>query len=409
MVWELPNKESPHGEFIKRSSKRLNFAVGSVRSGKTVCSLIRWFIYLTSDAPENGEFLMCAKTAGTLKRNILLPFQEFCPSFEFSSGKQEARLGNRIIHLVGANDEKSEGKIRGATLAGAYADEITLFPQSFFMMLLSRLSVPNAKLFGTTNPDSPTHWLKQDYLDRHDLDLYQQHFSIEENPHLTSEYKNSLKMEYTGHWLKRYYYGQWVAASGAIYDMINDSHFTDELPSDYGYKVCAIDYGTNNPFCALLIHCELDGTYFVEKEYYFNSKKMGRQKTDSEYADDVLSLFDPRFFIIDPSASSFKLEIKRRGAKVIDANNDVLNGIQYLSGLFAANKIKINKSCIELERELYSYHWDESARNQSIERPIKKDDHACDALRYGIFTIKGRAINGEILTEPTRDSVRVWG
>ncbi len=59
--------------------------------------------------------------------------------------------------LEGANDQRSEGKIRGSTLGGAYCDELTLFPKDFFVMLLSRLRVEGAKLIATTNPDVPTH------------------------------------------------------------------------------------------------------------------------------------------------------------------------------------------------------------------------------------------------------------
>lgn len=406
MAWTIPDKESPHGQFIKRSRARINLAIGSVRSGKTVCSLMRWFVYLTCDAPD-GEYLMCAKTAGTLKRNILLPFQEFCPHFQFSTGKQEARLGKKIIHLVGANDEKAEGKIRGITLAGAYADEITLFPQSFFMMLLSRLSVPEAKFFGTTNPDYPTHWLKQEYIDREELDLYCQNFTIDQNPHLTQKYKDSLKQEYTGHWLKRYYYGQWVSASGAIYDMLKDEMFAYLKPNK-GFKVCAIDYGTNNPFAALLIHYSDDGNFYIEREYYFNSKKAGRQKTDSEYASDIINLFgDARYFIIDPSAASFKLEMKRLNCKVVDASNDVSSGIQSVSRMIEQNKLIFSPDCVELKNELYGYRWDESARNQSIERPIKQHDHACDALRYGVHTLLNTAQN-KIYSIETRSNERFF-
>ncbi|BDM74937.1 hypothetical protein HEK616_84240 (plasmid) [Streptomyces nigrescens] len=52
------------------------------------------------------------------------------------------------------------------TAALAYADEVTLLPAAFFRQLLARLSVPGARLIGTTNPDSPRHWLRTDCLDR---------------------------------------------------------------------------------------------------------------------------------------------------------------------------------------------------------------------------------------------------
>ena len=74
----------------------------------------------------------------------------------------------KLIYLEGVNVARAESKIRGMTLQGAYCDELTLFPEDFFSMLLSRLSCPGAKLISTTNPDSPMHWLKVKYMDQAD-------------------------------------------------------------------------------------------------------------------------------------------------------------------------------------------------------------------------------------------------
>ena len=46
---------------IVESTARLNIWEGSVRSGKTIGSLIRWLHYVAVDSPE-GELLMCGKT-----------------------------------------------------------------------------------------------------------------------------------------------------------------------------------------------------------------------------------------------------------------------------------------------------------------------------------------------------------
>src|SRR5690625_7803891 len=78
--------------------------------------------------------------------------------------KREDILGRRI-HLEEANDRQSESKIRGMTIAGHYGDEITLWPESYFAQSLARMSVAGAKMIGTTNPDSPNHWLKKDWID----------------------------------------------------------------------------------------------------------------------------------------------------------------------------------------------------------------------------------------------------
>src|SRR5690606_17299071 len=136
-------------------------------------------------------------------------------------------------------------KIQGLTLVGAMGDELSLTPESFFTMILSRLSVRGAKLFGTTNPDAPAHWLKRKFLARAgELDLATWHFTLEDNPALDPAYVAALKREYTGLWYKRYIQGLWVQAEGAIYDMFDpDRHVVSTLPTLVQHWV-GVDYGT---------------------------------------------------------------------------------------------------------------------------------------------------------------------
>ena len=91
--------------------------------------------------------------------------------------------------------------------------------------------------------------------------------------------------------------------------------------------------------------------------------------------------------VIDPSALSLKTELRNRGYRMKDANNDVINGIRYVSTMFALKKLLINKKCKSLINELHSYVWDAKAAEHGDERPVKTNDHAVDALRYGIATV----------------------
>ena len=125
--------------------KRINILEGSVRSGKTWVSLVAWALWIAK-MPKNKKYLMIGKTLTTLKRNCLEPLAELVgkENFWFSISSKRAVLFGHNIDLEGANDAQSENKIRGLTLQGAYADEITLFPEDFFTMLLSRLSEKGA-------------------------------------------------------------------------------------------------------------------------------------------------------------------------------------------------------------------------------------------------------------------------
>ena len=140
--------------------KRINLLEGSVRSGKTWISLVLWAFWVAS-MPQDGNYLMVAKTLTSLRRNCLDLLAELVgeSNFAYSLSKKEGILFGRRVYLEGVNDARAESKIRGMTLQGAYCDELTLFTEDFFAMLLSRLSEPGAKLISTTNPDSPMHWL----------------------------------------------------------------------------------------------------------------------------------------------------------------------------------------------------------------------------------------------------------
>ena len=81
-------------------------------------------------------------------------------------GAPTVKVLGRTVHVMGASDAKAEMVLRGMTVAGVLVDEVTTIPEQFFTQLLGRMSVAGAKLFGTTNPDSPAHWLKRKFLDR---------------------------------------------------------------------------------------------------------------------------------------------------------------------------------------------------------------------------------------------------
>ena len=379
-------------DVIANSTARMNILDGSVRSGKTIASLVAWIMFVSEASP--GELLMVGKTERTLKRNILDVLEQMVGPryFKYNLGSGEATLFGRRIYLVGANDMRSEGKIRGLTLAGAYGDEITLWPESFFTMLLSRLSVPGARFIGTTNPDSPYHWLMRNYLRRaNELDLKSWHFSLEDNPNLDPKYVEALKREYTGLWYKRYILGQWVLAEGIVYDMFDpQKHVVPTVDRPYTQYYVSIDYGVQNPTTFGLWGL-YKGVWYKVKEYHYDGRGSGRQKDNEEYYRDLVEFLgniQPRAIIIDPSAQSFIATIKKKGRFAVrPARNDVLEGIQNMATALNTGKILYNDCCEETFREFASYIWDEKAAERGEERPVKQNDHQLDADRYFVNTI----------------------
>ena len=251
-------KQSQIIRLLKRGElRRINILQGSVSAGKTWISLIIWALWVAT-RPREYLYMMCGKSLQTLKRNCLLPLQELMGSrnFSYSLATKEGVLFGHKVMLEGANDQRSEGKIRGITLGGAYCDELTLFPKDFFVMLLSRLRVEGAKLIATTNPDVPTHWLKTEYLDNNALcdNLLNVFFHIDDNTMLPAEYVESLKKEYTGVYYDRFIRGDWVVANGAIYKVFSDTptaYNAAALPH-FDYINIGLDFGGNGSQHALV-------------------------------------------------------------------------------------------------------------------------------------------------------------
>lgn len=236
-------------DFKRDKLARINLLVGAVRSGKTWISLILWAL-LVGAYPIDGKYLMVAKTLTNLKRNCLDLLSELIPGVEYSLSKKELRLFDRKIYLEGANDARAESKIRGMTLNLAYVDEVTQISFDFFNMLLSRLSEHNAKLIGTTNPDTPFHWLHEQFIQRADeldFNLYE-FLSIAENFTLDKNYIESLKKEYTGVYYDRFILGKWVSAEGLIYRIFadnNDKYIYNNIEEDLAFITVGVDYGAS--------------------------------------------------------------------------------------------------------------------------------------------------------------------
>jgi PBSX family phage terminase large subunit len=267
-------------------------------------------------------------------------------------------------------------------------------------MIDSRLSLPHSRGFAAMNPSHPKHKVKQ-WIDKSiqgDPNYYSLHFTLSDTPYVAEDYKNRIRDSSTGIFHKRNYLGLWCLAEGAIFDFFEPKiYVTSKPPAAAEYWVAGIDYGASNPFACLLIgvstgrYTQTGKIMWVEKEYYWDHKGKNKQKTNSEMADDVqefLQDYDVKQIYIDPSAASFKTELRRRGMHTVDANNDVENGIYMMTSEMRRGALIICSECKNLIREVESYVWDSKASERGYDEPMKRDDHAIDALRYVVASHK---------------------
>lgn len=375
---------------------------GAVRSGKTsimTVSFLRWAM-----EEFNGyTFGICGKTVQSVERNIITPLLtvRYFPKNKYRLiWRQDKHLlivrrgkKENLFYVFGGRDESSYTLIQGITLAGVLLDEVALMPQSFVEQALARCSVDGAKFWFSCNPESPQHWFYKEWIEHPEKhNALHLHFNLEDNPSLSPATVARYKRLFAGVFYQRYILGLWVLAEGLVYQF-GEENIVDEVPKTGLYYI-SVDYGTYNPFSAGL-WCVRGAKATRIKEYYYDGRKAGQQKTDEEYCDAVIEMcegYDIERVIVDPSSASFIAAMHKRGYRVLGANNDVLDGIRLVSRCLRNGNIKIFRGCGDSIREFGLYRWDDKA---TADKVIKENDHAMDDIRYFCATILWRWLKRE--------------
>lgn len=340
----MPGLSTAQRASIPESTGAVNGWEGSIRSGKTIASRIRWAEFTTA-APD-GHLALLVWTLTTIQRNVLDLLANLHPSIvQHPRGNNVAHIMGREVQLVGFSDKRSEAVIRGLTLAGAYVDEATLMPEQTFVQLLGRLSIDGSKLFFTTNPDSQSHWLRRRYLARlkalPDWRIF--HITMDDNPSLSPAYVEAKKREFTGLWYRRFILGEWVYAEGAIYDTWDpDVHVIpwEELPPMRRLLGVGLDYGTTNPTSAVLLGLGEDGRLYAVDEWRHDPAISQHRLTDAQLSQqlrDWLALdhlpypsdLQPEWLFVDPAAASLKVQLHQ--AAMLRRNYKPVNRARYKS------------------------------------------------------------------------------
>ena len=389
-------------------------ADGSIRAGKTVAMAVSFIIW-AMDGYDSQNFAMCGKTVGSFRRNVwtwLKPVL-LVRGYKVEESRTENLIvvarGERInyFYIFGGRDESSQDLIQGVTLAGLFCDEVALMPESFVNQASGRCSVTGAKIWFNCNPDSPMHWFLKNWIEKADEKrLLHLHFLMDDNPSLSEAVCERYRTTYSGVFYQRFILGEWVMASGAIYrNAWSDELVVDDDKLEYLLnnlhimrRSITIDYGTVNPMVYLDVLDDGNDLWFI-REYYWDSRVEGTEKDNSQYADDLLEFVRgvelwPTNVVIDPSAASFKIELRNRGlhaketVETINADNNVIEGIRKVNTLMTRRRIHFHKSMEHTIKELTSYVWDDKALQSSgKEKPVKVADHAPDAVRYYVSTV----------------------
>jgi hypothetical protein len=298
--------------------------------------------------------------------------------------------------------------------------------------LTSRLRngvLPFQMMIGDTNPDGPTHWIVQ-RARLGKLRLIESRH--EDNPVLFDAREGAYTPageiylgrldNLTGVRHKRLRLGLWVGAEGMVYDLYDPAvHEIDPVPIDPSWRrFCAVDFGYTNAFACLWGAEDYDGRLLIYRQVY------GVQRLVRDWAhlihdltgDEKISLWvtdhdlEARAELEEHAnhAATDCGKAKKRWVHTKPARKDVMVGIQKVSerlkrtgdgkprlmifkdALVEADPLLIDqREPFCLQDEFPRYTWakarSQTAGEVTLEDPVKKWDHALDALRYLVMEI----------------------
>lgn len=402
--FELGEFSQKAKDFMYRSDAFINIAHGSVRSGKTIAATLRFLTFLGSSPYQ--EFMISGKTRDTIERNVIRDLIKMIDGrvpYKYRKFDNYIEIEDKKVWLIGFSDEGATEKVRGMTIGGWYADEITSASKSTVEMAITRCSLDDAQMFWTMNPESPYHYIYTDYITNQELlntgTVKVWHFTLDDNLHLSKRYIEELKRVNRKSQVsyKRNILGEWVIAEGAIYDSFNtDKHVISYDPKCNELNICC-DYGvsTVTTFGVMgYIKNPKGNRYYLLDETYYDAQEKGVAQSDSDRVNTIVMLQDKynlghkNTVYLPHDAASLKAECKkdkRIRMKIRTYRPDTYEDILKIQNLFNNDQFFIHERCKNSITQAQTYSWDIKAQQRGEDKPLKINDHCPDMWRGGLF------------------------
>jgi len=385
-------------------------------------------LHLCAEKYAGMRGLICRKTRASITQSAMVTFeQKVLPEgspVKLHHEDQEYRYPNGSVIVVGGLDKSS--KIMSTEFDIIYVQETIELDEHDWESLTTRLRngvMPYQQIIGDTNPDRPTHWMKQRAGRGTLLMLESRH---EDNPVLFDHDRREWTDEgvryiatldrLTGVRKLRLRHGIWAAAEGMVYeDAWNRAlNVVDAFPIPREWpRYWCIDFGYTNPFVWQQWAEDPDGRLYREREIYMTRRLV------ADHAADILSVIGwkrveggymplrespdplPLAIICDHDAEDRATLERSIGLPTLPAFKAVSSGIQATATRMKAAEdgrprllylrdalverdetlaLKALPTCTEDEVE--GYIWDLRAGRNKGEQPVKEDDHGMDTTRY---------------------------
>lgn len=343
---------------------------------------------------NSAEFLLRREVIGDDPGVTHVPSKS---RFEYANGS--------VLMYTGLDDEGQRQRLRSIGARGgidiAWMEEATEFEEDDYNAVLARLrgqAAPWRQVILTTNPDAPTHWIYRRLILGGQARVY--YSAAADNRYNPADYATTLAA-LTGVEGQRLAGGQWVQASGLVYDVWSDTEnvteAADHIPDggdiiwgvDDGYTgvrdpVTGLFTAESHPRVVGLYQLRHDGTICRFAETYAVRTLSEAQITETL----ALGYPSPDYSVVDSSAAELRGRLVDADIAAYGGTHPVEEGIKELRRRIAPDAngrrlFLVHPRCVQFRAEMASYR-----RDPATGKPIKQFDHGPDEARMVCWKLR---------------------
>ena len=360
------------------SKKRIKVHQGGTRSGKTY-AIVQYLIYKITTAKEPLTISIVRKTLPALRRSVMRDFINIADKLgiyylgEHNKSENIFKYNGHTIEFLSTDEPQ---KIRGAKRNICFINEGNELHYEDFRQLSMRTT---DEIIIDFNPSDPVHWLYEEIIDRDDCDLFIT--TYKDNKFLPSELVREIERireRDPDYWLV---YGEGQRAVFSDRQIFKGWQYIPlkDFP-EFDDTTIGIDFGFSNDECAIVEIAK------VKDKIYINELCYRKGMTNRDIAEFLKSIGKNNVLAFCDSAEPKSIEELRqmdiwakgatKGAGSINAGISLLKEFQII----------VSDESKNIKREQQTYFWDQLKDETIINKPVPKNDHMMDAIRYAVYS-----------------------
>lgn len=359
------------------SKQRLKIFQGGTRSGKTY-SLMQYVLFLMTTSNDPLTISIVRKTLPAIKRSVLRDFLHISKQLGIYWNGFHNRSDNTFTyngHTLEMFSTDDAQKIRGSARDILWINEGNELFFEDYQQLAMRT---RGEILIDFNPSDPIHFL-YDLAERDDADLFIS--TYKDNKFLPKELVTEIeriKERDPDYWRV---YGEGQRAIFSNRQIFKNWKYIphSDFP-EFNETALGIDFGYSNDPAVVLEIGKVGDKLYVHEWLY----KKGMTNRDLAQFLKQNKLNDKLAYCDSAEPKSIE-ELKQMDCLVkpaIKGQGSINSGISLLKEF----EIYISNESTNMKKEQLTYFWEELKDGTIINKPISKNDHTMDALRYCVYS-----------------------